>query len=341
VGNGSGGTSVITTESPGSGGAFVTTATGGVSGGDHDAAIGIDGSTVNPTSTGGNGGSGAGGGGGGGGLASSGGSGGSTVNPTSTGGSGGVLMSSGGNGGSTVHADAATDVKAHDGSANGDGGTGGTVGCDKDLTGTWDLYTTSLATGSMDGVLIVGSNGFNISTRGDQLIYTTQGTMSATWKTSEDMRAITVKNTPATLNGGSIPLALGGVWTLAVGSETCTLDVAKDAVKGKCKNSQTDDRDVAGYDWPDNIPSPANGVNYLISRTSTLPSQFGDFGGQWTATPDDGNGQSCIVKLDGNSITTNCQTDNEFNGVMHLTIGSDCVASGTTPSGLEVSARRR
>jgi len=229
--------------------------------------------------------------------------------------------------------------------AGGSGGSAGAAGagsCDKDLTGAWDLYATSLASGSVDGVLLVSASGFDATTSGGHLVYNAQGTKSATWaRSGGGARSITVQNTSGAVNGGSIPLALGGSWTLTSISETCTLNVASGSVTGNC-HGRAGDHNVGAGDWPyGTIPSPENGFNYLVSRTSTLTSQFGDFGGVWTAGSDSGSGQGCSITLEGNSITTNCQASNEFNGVMHLTIGGDCVASGTTPSGLEVSARRR
>ena len=221
------------------------------------------------------------------------------------------------------------------------GGAGGAGSCDNDLTGTWDLYASSLTSGSVNGVLVVSSAGFDVTTSGGHLVYTAQGSKSATWTTSAGTRPIAVQNNPVDVYGGSIPLAFGGHWMLTSGGETCTLDVASGSVAGTCQGP-AGHRTVAGVDWPyATVPTPENGLHYLVSRTSTLASQFGDYGGVWTAGSDTGSGQGCSITLQGNTITTNCHASNDFNGVMHLTIGSDCVASGTTPSGLEVSARRR
>jgi hypothetical protein len=236
------------------------------------------------------------------------------------------------------------------GEAVGAGGSGGTAGaagatgagsCDKDLTGTWDLYATSLASGSADGVLIVSASGFDVTTSAGRLVYNAQGTKSATWTTSGPPRAITVQNTPGTLNSGSVPLAVGGSWTLASGYETCVLNLASNRVTGRC-SARPGEHTVSGADWPySTVPSPENDLTYLVQQTSTSTSQFGDFGGVWTAGSNSGSGQGCTITLQGNTITTDCRAGNDFNGIMHLTIGADCVASGTTPSGLEVSARRR
>jgi hypothetical protein len=227
------------------------------------------------------------------------------------------------------------------GGGGGLGGAGGPRNCDGDLTGTWDLYASSLTSGSVGGVLVVSSAGFDVTTSGGHLVYTAQGSPSATWTTSAGTRPIAVQNNPVDVNGGSIPVAFGGHWMLASGVETCTLDVVSGSAAGTCQ-AAPGDRVASGRDWPyATVPNLENGLHYLVSRTSTLASQFGDYGGVWTARSDTGSGQGCSITLDGNTITTSCHASNDFNGVMHLTIGSDCVASGTTPSGLEVSARRR
>jgi hypothetical protein len=221
------------------------------------------------------------------------------------------------------------------------GALGGTGGCDKDLTGTWDLLATSVGGGPSSGIMILGVEGFTVATNGGQLIYTATGTKSATWATSGSRRTIGVQNTPASLNGGSIPVVLGGHWVLSTAFETCTLDVAAGTIRGRC-NGRPGDYSVGGDDWPyTSIPNLENGTTYSITRTSTAASQFGDLGGVWIANSSTGSGQYCTITLQGNTLTANCQTQTEFSGITNLTIGSNCVASGTTPSGVELSARKR
>jgi hypothetical protein len=219
--------------------------------------------------------------------------------------------------------------------------TAGAAGCDKDLTGTWDLFATRIGSTPASGIMIVGPDGFTVTTDGGQLTYNAQGTKSATWApTTGAVRSIAVQNTPASVKGGSIPVVLGGHWIVSATWETCTLDVASSAILGTC-HGRPGEYTVSAEDWPYTIPTPENDLLYTISRTSTLASQFGDFGGIWTARSSTGSGQHCTITLQGNTITVDCQTQTEFAGVTHLTVGSDCVASGTTPSGLEVGARRR
>jgi len=194
--------------------------------------------------------------------------------------------------------------------------------------------------------LVVSKDGFSLTTSSSQLTYDAQGP-SATWKHSDyynefpTTRLISVQNTPAAANTGSFPVVIGGHWVLQSNRETCTLDVAADKVTGNCTVNGSD-YDVGGDDWPwDVLPSPENGLHYTVLRTDALASQFGDFGGNWTARSDSGSPQNCKIKLESNTATTSCNANNNFNGDLHLTIGTDCVASGVTPSGSEVSARRR
>jgi hypothetical protein len=226
------------------------------------------------------------------------------------------------------------------GSGGSAGTTVGTSSCDKDLTGTWDLLATGVGAGPASGIMILGADGFTVTTDGGQLAYTAKGTKSATWTTTGSKRIIGVQNTPASLNAGSIPVALGGHWVFSSTFETCALDVAASNIVGRC-NGRPDEFSVGGDDWPYAIPNLQNGLTYSITRTSTTTSQFGDLGGTWMANSSTGSGQYCIITLAGNTMTADCRTQTEFSGITHLTIGSDCVASGTTPGGLELSARKR
>lgn len=226
----------------------------------------------------------------------------------------------------------------------GAGGTAQALGCDKDLSGTWDLFASSTGTGIIRATLVISRDGFSFVGRSAELDYTATGTKSATWKHSgwdgQTTRLISVQNTPSTVSSGSIPLALGGQWTLTSSTETCVLNVAAGQVTGKC-TGRAGDYNVGAADWPyELLDSPENLVTYSMSRSATAASQFGDFGGTWSAHSDTGSGQSCVFQLQNNTATSTCRTNTDFNGNLHLTVGADCVASGVTPSGAEVSARR-
>ena len=229
--------------------------------------------------------------------------------------------------------------------ASGSGGATASAGCDKDLSGTWDLFASSTGTGIIRGTLLVSKDGFSFTSGSAQLDFSGTGTKSATWKYSgyygPTTRLISVQNTPATVDSGSFPLALGGQWILTSNSETCTLNVTPGSVTGKC-TGRANDYNVGGDDWPwELMDSPQNRVNYTISQSATAASQFGEFGGTWSAHSDTGSGQGCTFRLENNTATSSCRASNSFNGSLRLAIGADCVASGVTPGGAEVSARRR
>ncbi len=237
------------------------------------------------------------------------------------------------------------------GGAGGDGSMGGggngpeTLGCDKDLSGTWDLFASSNGTGVLRGTLVISKDGFSFTSHSAELVYSAK--KSATWKYSggyysrNSTRLISVGNSPANVDSGSIPLALGGQWVIASNSETCTLNITPGKVTGRC-SGRAEDYKVGGDDWPWKLmDSPENGVNYTIERTAKAASQFGDFGGSWSAHSDTGSGQGCTFTLENNNASSICRASNSFDGNLRLTVGADCVASGVTPSGAEVSARRR
>jgi hypothetical protein len=288
------------------------------------------------------------------------GTGGNTVSPAEAGvafGTGGIAAGTGGisggggsgtagtsSGGSAIDAGAGTPVTPDAGPSS-NGGAGGSTRCDKDLSGTWDLFATSVGSGIVKGTLVISADGFSLTSNGAELTYKTNAP-TATWKydsyySGPSTRVISVQRTPAPANTGSVPIAIAGQWILQSNTETCVLDVGPDTLSGKC-TGPLDDEDVPASDWPSTVlPSPRNRVTYSASRTGALASQFGDFGGTWAAQSSSGSGESCNVRLEGSGVSTSCHASNMFNGAMHLTVGADCVASGVTPSGMEVSARRR
>jgi hypothetical protein len=186
---------------------------------------------------------------------------------------------------------------------------------------------------------------FGASQLGVSLSYDAQPTQRASWQygAGAPIHHITITNAPASLNSGSIPLALGGAWTFASGDEQCTANVAAALLTGGCQGPS----DYAGgSDWPFVVPNPNNGRMYTATRISASASQFGDLGGQWKTSASGGDGGSCTVTFAGNQVTTHCSGIVPVNGTMQLTIGSDCVASGMTGDGASgfgfaISGQRR
>jgi hypothetical protein len=231
--------------------------------------------------------------------------------------------------------------------AGGSAGAGGAFtnnGCASDLTGTWDIIATPTYSSPGTGTLVIGADTLTVSinhgtTGAYRLDYSTQGGQTLRWQDpSHPAIPIDVLDTPAALDAGSIPLALGGSWSFSANLVRFSVSV------GASASSLIVDRvptgTVVGGSWPDPIPRPRFGETYSVTRTSQLVSQFGFFGGQWQATTDR-NSDTCSIKIESNTVQFNCQTGNAFNGITQLTVGSDCVASGLSNSGYELSARRR
>lgn len=235
------------------------------------------------------------------------------------------------------------------GAPGGSAGTSGAgQGC-KDLSGTWDLMAAPPGHAPGTGVIVLGANVSSIAILttgtpgfgGDKLEYTAQGTKQVTWQQGGSTpRVIMVENTPATVHGGSLPIAVGGQWKFSTSHETCMVNVAADLVTASCLGVGPYDDAIYSYDdIPLYVPTGVNGRAYSATRTAALPSSFGDLGGQWS-TRSGNTDHVCTVTLEGGTFTSACNFD-RFNGTTTLTIGADCVASGTTQDGVELSARRR
>ena len=230
----------------------------------------------------------------------------------------------------------------------GTGGAGPARGCDTDLTGTWDLIATRAYEAPGSGTLVIGADTLTVtinhgSTSGldfDRLAYSTQGSQTLRWQETPDPAIpIDVQNTPVALDAGSIPLALGGSWVFSANMLRFSVGV------GATASSLIVDRlptgTMVGGRWPFPIPRPRLGETYSVSRLTPLASQFGFFGGQWQAV-NDKDDKNCSIRVENNLVQFDCQTGNAFNGITQLTVGSDCVVSGSTiNSGYELSARRR
>jgi hypothetical protein len=137
------------------------------------------------------------------------------------------------------------------------------------------------------------------------------------------------------LSAGSIPIGLGGDWQFSASGITCKSSVAAANATASCNARPT------GFLWPyDAIPRPAPNVTYKMTQTAELSSQFGFLGGEWngiSAASTDG----CTMRVEGKTIQLSCRTGSVWNGSANLTVGSDCVASGLTTTGYELSARKR
>ncbi len=228
------------------------------------------------------------------------------------------------------------DVLGQNPGTGGAGGTTGAGGCASNLSGTWDVMATRPGSGTFAWVLTINSATFSMSASGSTLLYTTGAGTQLTWTRPNNVVPIAVTHSPAALNSGSIPLALGGNWSFAANAETCTVNVAAATATGSCPGPGTYVGNAGN--WPYPLPSPRHDRTYSATRVSQLPSQLGDFGGQWQLS--NGAGANCTATLEGNRITATCTNAHPLTGSLQLTMGNDCVASGTSGR-YELSAQRR
>jgi hypothetical protein len=207
--------------------------------------------------------------------------------------------------------------------------------CATNLAGTWDLIAAGPGRGLASGVLVLGRDTFSLTVAGTTLTYSLAG-QQAVWNGGAGPHPVAIQNTPGSVFAGSLPLSVGGLWIF---NGRCELAVAPGLVTGQCR--AVADSQVGGSDWPGSVPNPLTNRHYVATRTVALPSRFGDLGGQWQASADRGSAARCQATVSGNQVTFDCHDAEDFNGVTRLTIGNDCMASGTSSSGLQLSARRR
>jgi hypothetical protein len=228
---------------------------------------------------------------------------------------------------------------------SGDGGptgTGGAGDCSANLSGTWDVVAMHAGDppAMLTGVIVVTADTFSFTaSSGKALVYQAAGTKQASWHAASGVvDNIAIQSSPVNVPAGSVPLALGGAWMFSSGNEQCAMTVASGSVSGSCQGVG----DNAGSgDWPISIPNPNNGRTYTATRSATMASQFGDFGGAWLAS-NDVTPATCAVTLNGNQMTSTCTGSGtgRLSGPFQLTVGANCVASGSTTD-FELSARRR
>jgi hypothetical protein len=237
----------------------------------------------------------------------------------------------------------------------GAGGGGVTSGCGKDLSGTWDIIATRLGYAPGLGVMVIGPGTFSITImnpRGADLSPRGHFDYSASAKqltfqqgTSRTQTISAQNTTPAPLNLGSIPLALGGAWTFASMHEQCTAQAMAGLMSVRCLSDQlaynVGEDDVGSLIWPRGFPLAVNGRTYSATRSAASGSSFGDLGGTWLAQQSDVvTGRSCTVTVNGPTLTANCTAD-KFKGTTQITIGDNCIATGVNSTGYELSGRRR
>jgi hypothetical protein len=236
--------------------------------------------------------------------------------------------------------DVSPDLPPFSGDASAEAGPLG-VGCDQDLSGTWDLLAARPGEPSNAAVLVLGANGFSYTGSGRQLEYLVGPvTRKAVWNAFSEHIPIAVKNTPATFATGALPVALGGSWLFSSEGQECAMTVSPTVVSAQCQRGDPFDPYIGGGSWPSSIPPLRTDRVYVVARMQPLSSVFGDLGGRWFARADPSS-SNCAVTVEGNRITATCVTGDAFDGRTELTVGADCLASGTATGGWQIAGRRR
>jgi len=212
----------------------------------------------------------------------------------------------------------------------------GAGACSTDLSGTWDVIATHPFRGTSSWVMTIAGDTFAMTNASGALSYTAYAASKQLIFTQYgNVTPIAVTNVPAPLNAGSVPLALGGDWTFSANNEMCSVSVGAAAATGHCEGPGPY---VGTSNWPYPLASPMHGRLYSATRVSTLSSQLGELGGQWQLT--NGDAAHCTATVEGNQLTATCSNAQPLTGTLVLTVGSDCVASGSSGA-YELSAARR
>jgi hypothetical protein len=188
------------------------------------------------------------------------------------------------------------------------------------LVGTWELAG---AVGSApQGTLLLTSSRLSINLGGDGFDLKVDGTPTFSWVDHGASPSITATHTNGSFNGGALPLGIGGDWTFSgTTGGSCSASLQSASFVGDCAG--------VGYGSPIDLNRHA-----IATRIKQLDSAFGDLGGTWTVS--DSNGGSLMATLQGATVRATLSSG----GGITVTFG-DGMASGTTDSGAEFSARRQ
>lgn len=144
------------------------------------------------------------------------------------------------------------------------------------------------------------------------------------------VRAATV--TAGALKLGAFPINLSGDWKVTNqpddGLHSCSSSLSTGNLSASCAAA-----DLVAWWLPFGLDGTAT-----AKQTKQLTSVFGDLGGEWSLQFSGGG--TCTFKLEGGSVSSDCQGANHMNGKMTATFSGDKL-SGSTDAGIEFSAKRR
>ena len=211
------------------------------------------------------------------------------------------------------------------------------------LIGTWDV-NSSLPDNAGVGVITIGQTTLNIDwaqLKIDANVADAAPAITASWR--DTAAPVTTTRNPAPLDMGKIPFGVGGTWIFqGVEADRCNVTAVPALASLDCSNlARPLDGTLQEWDY-DNSKPFSTGLS-MAQRHTTLDSDFGDLGGEWTVILPRGN---CAVKIAGSTLDATCThtvraypNERVENGQLTLTF-TDGFASGTSDVG-EVSAKRR
>jgi hypothetical protein len=222
------------------------------------------------------------------------------------------------------------------GSSSGSSGTSGSSGssglsCGNDsvatVTGTWSLIATRNGGSQSSAELTIDGSTFAFTSGAQSLTFKASGgTTTLLWRDAARQSPINSQHTTSSLASGLLPLALGGQWSFSnpTGPENCIGSVSPTEFNGSCNHA----------------PSPWGGQidgSLVAQRTSQASSIFGDLGGTWHMTSNQGTAfDSSFI---GNTFTSTVSGSSD-SGTVTIKICADSL-SGITSGGFEIAGTRR
>ncbi len=237
----------------------------------------------------------------------------------------GTSSTGNGAGGTTGGNAGAGTGSAGNGSGSTGNGTGGAGTAPSTLAGTWEVIESG-DTEPM-GVITLGKDELVLAFGDSRLSYRAEnGALTVSYREDATETPVAATRQTIALDTGALALDLGGTWsfTASDGSgEACSAEVDLGSFTTSC----------SGVTPPRPVPS-ANGT-VTGTRTETRPSIFGELGGLWTVTTEDG---SCTAELVDNKFTSTCD-GSDVDGSVEIVFTGD-LASGHASDAIEFSAHR-
>jgi hypothetical protein len=195
------------------------------------------------------------------------------------------------------------------------------------ITGTWDIIAAGSSGRQDTATLTIDANTFTFGSGERSLAFRVNGAaLSLTWTDGTKNVPINASHTLTPVDTGLEPLAAGGSWIFSstTSSENCTATLGADSFTATCARVHS-------------TPFGTLDGTVTAQRSQKLPSIFGELGGTWHLTTSGGGGVDATFS--GSTFTASL-FGSSGDGSMTMKVCNG-MASGSTSSGLELSARRR